>query len=126
MTPEELEALLKLATWLGEDANPNETLLTDENARKIFVAAHSVKGLLEHIDSQADEIKQANHRYADLQNICDDQDKEIKRLEDALVEERARRICHQPREDKVGHWPRYENVVVDEARAQLRAEGVIR
>ena len=55
-----------------------------------------------------------------------EQVEEIKRLEDALVEERARRICHQPREDKVGHWPRYENVVVDEARAQLRAEGVIR
>ena len=43
----------------------------------------------------------------------------------ALVEERARRICHQPR-DKVGHWPRYEDLVVDEARAQLHAEGVIR
>ena len=77
------------------------------------------------IAEQAAEIKQANHRYADLQNICDDQDKEIKRLEDALVEERARRICHQPR-DKVGHWPRYEDLVVDEARAQLRAEGAIR
>ena len=50
---------------------------------------------------------------------------EIKRLEDALVEERARRICHLPREDKVGHWPRYEDLVVEEAREQLRAEGVI-
>ena len=73
-----------------------------------------------------EEITQANHRYADLQAICDDQYKEIKRLEDALVEERARRICHQPREDKVGHWPRYEDLVVEEARKQLRAEGAIR
>ena len=73
-----------------------------------------------------EEITQANHRYADLQNICDDQDKEIKRLADALVEERARRICHLPGEDKVGHWPRYEDLVVDEARKQLRVGGVIR
>ena len=80
---------------------------------------------IEVIAKLKEEITQANHRYADLQNVCDDQDKEIKRLADALVEERARRICHQPR-DKVGHWPRYENVVVDEARAQLRAEGAIR
>ena len=55
-----------------------------------------------------------------------EQVEEIKRLEDALVEERARRICHLPGEDKVGHWPRYEDLVVDEARAQLHAEGVIR
>ena len=54
-----------------------------------------------------------------------EQVEEIKRLEDALVEERARRICHQPR-DKVGHWPRYEDLVVDEARKQLRVGGVIR
>ena len=85
-----------------------------------------VRALLEHIDSQAAEIIRANHRYADLQNICDDQDKEIKRLEDALVEERARRICHQPGEDMVDHWPRYEDLVVEEAREQLRAEGAIR
>lgn len=44
---------------------------------------------------------------------------QIEALKDALVEERARRICHNPREDKVGHWPRYEDVVVKEARQQL-------
>ena len=153
MTPEELEALLKLATWLGEDANPNETLLTDENARKIFVAAHSVKGLLEHIDSQADEIIQANHRYADLQNICDDQDKEIKRL----GAERAVWIKHyqdnrkkhaalkklgemvrargealvEERADAIQQnpnrtWEMTRDQAIDRARKQLRAEGVIR
>ena len=40
----------------------------------------------------------------------------------ALVEERARRICHVPG-DPVGHWARYEKVVVDEAREQLVHEG---
>ena len=50
----------------------------------------------------------------------------IAELKEALVEERARRICHLPREDKVGHWPRYEDLVVEEARKQLRAEGAIR
>ena len=112
---------------------------------------------IEVIAKLKEEITQANHRYADLQNICDDQDKEIKRLGaeravwikhyrdnrkkhaalkklaamvrargEALVEERARRICHQPGEDIVGHWPRYEDLVVEEARKQLRAEGAIR
>ena len=49
----------------------------------------------------------------------------ILELESALIEERARRICHDPRADKVGHWPRYERVVVDESRQQLRSEGKI-
>ena len=49
----------------------------------------------------------------------------ISELEEALIEERARRICHNPPEDKVGHWPRYEDVVVDEARQQLHSEGKI-
>jgi len=40
----------------------------------------------------------------------------------ALVEERARRICHVPG-DSVGHWARYEPIVVDEAREQLHREG---
>jgi cell division septum initiation protein DivIVA len=42
----------------------------------------------------------------------------------ALVEERARRICHVPG-DPVGHWPRYEPIVIDEARKQLRQEGLL-
>ena len=114
MTPEEI----------AECRAARDRFLAGNSSQVIL--AEILSTMLEHIDSQADEIKQANHRYADLQNVCDDQAEEIKRLEDALVEERARRICHQPREDKVGHWPRYENVVVDEARAQLRAEGAIR
>ena len=79
--------------------------------------------ILEHIDSQADEIKQANHRYADLQNICDDQYKEIKRLEDALVEERLSRNSKN-RACLDGYGPEYDTE--EFAREQLRAEGVIR
>lgn len=48
----------------------------------------------------------------------------IDELEAALVEERARRICHAPT-DTVGHWPVYEETVVDEAKIQLHAEGRI-
>lgn len=47
---------------------------------------------------------------------------EIDRLRDALIEERARRICHQPG-DPVGHWSQYSDEVVDEARQQLETEG---
>jgi hypothetical protein len=54
--------------------------------------------------------------------LFEDQANQIEALKDALVEERARRICHIPREDKVGHWPRYEDVVVKEARKQLAQE----
>ena len=93
MTPEEI----------AECRAARDRFLAGNSSQVIL--AEILSTMLEHIDSQADEIK---------------------RLADALVEERARRICHQPREDKVGHWPRYENVVVDEARAQLHAEGVIR
>ena len=59
------------------------------------------RALLAHIDSQAAQISA---------------------LKEKLVEERARRICHHPREDEVGHWPRYEDVVVKEARKQLAQE----
>ena len=114
MTPEEI----------AECRAARDRFLAGNSSQVIL--AEILSTVLEHIDSQADEIKQANHRYADLQAICDDQYKEIKRLADALVEERARRICHLPGEDKVGHWPRYEDLVVDEARKQLRVGGVIR
>ena len=116
MTPKELAEIQmcdECISHLMENAGPDHIIV-------------KYRAALIKSQEQVEEIKQANHRYADLQYVCDDQEKEIKRLEDALVEERARRICHQPREDKVGHWPRYENVVVDEARAQLHAEGVIR
>lgn len=42
----------------------------------------------------------------------------------ALVEERARRICHALG-DGVGHWPRYEAILLDEAHAQLQKEGLL-
>ena len=115
MTPEaaaEIAMCNECISHLMENAGPDHIIV-------------KYRAALIKLQEQAEEIKQADHRYADLQNICDDQDKEIKRLEDALVEERARRICHQPR-DKVGHWPRYEDLVVDEARKQLRDEGAIR
>ena len=87
------------------------------------ILAEILSTVLEHIDSQADEIKQANHRYADLQNICDDQYKEIKRLEDALVEERlSRNSKNRACLDEYG--PEYDTE--EFAREQLRAEGVIR
>lgn len=52
----------------------------------------------------------------------DTQAAQIEALKEKLVEERARRICHNPREDMVGHWPRYEDIVVKEARQQLKAD----
>ena len=59
----------------------------------------------------------------DLQYICDDQDKEIKRLEDALVEERlSRNSKNRACLDEYG--PEYDTE--EFAREQLRAEGVIR
>ena len=91
------------------------------------------RALLAHIDSQAvtinnlaaalDEAKvdQVNFSSA-CQEELDTQAAQIETLKEKLVEERARRICHIPREDKVGHWPRYEDVVVKEARQQLKAE----
>ena len=48
-------------------------------------AAAIIEILLEHINSQADGIKQANHRYTELQNVCDDQEKEIKRLREVAI-----------------------------------------
>ena len=87
------------------------------------ILAEILSTMLEHIDLQAEQITQANHRYADLQNICDDQDKEIKRLEDALVEERlSRNSKNRACLDEYG--PEYDTE--EFAREQLRAEGVIR
>lgn len=51
----------------------------------------------------------------------DQQAKQIESLKEKLVEERARRICHVPT-DSVGHWSRYEDIVVAEARQQLAQE----
>ena len=66
----------------------------------------------------------------DLQYICDDQDKEIKRLEDALVEERAWRnfFAANARTEALADFG--YSLVKDRhftrAREQLRDEGVIR
>ena len=111
MTPEEI----------AECRAARDRFLAGNSSQVIL--AEILSTVLEHIDSQADEIKQANHRYADLQNICDDQDKEIKRLEDALVEERlSRNSKNRACLDEYG--PEYDTE--EFAREQLRAEGVIR
>ncbi len=60
--------------------------------------------------------------YGAALHCIDSQAAQIEALKEKLVEERARRICHNPREDKVGHWSRYEDIVVQEARQQLKAE----
>ena len=85
-----------------------------------------IKNMERTIRNYCTEIRQL-HKHAksqaDIDNdLFEDQANQIEALKDALVEERARRICHIPREDKVGHWPRYEDVVVKEARQQLKAE----
>lgn len=46
----------------------------------------------------------------------------VTNLEGWLVEERAWRICHRP-DDRVGHWPQYEPLLLDEARNQLIKDG---
>ena len=85
---------------------------------------------IEVIAKLKEEITQANHRYADLQNICDDQEKEIKRLDDALVEERAWRnfFAANARTEALADFG--YSLVKDRhftrAREQLRAEGAIR
>lgn len=71
-------------------------------------------------ENWADEIKMAEHFENALQHI-DAQAAQIKQLKEKLVEERARRICHRSN-DSVGHWPRYEDMLMDEARQQLKAE----
>lgn len=58
-----------------------------------------------------------------IENI-EEANRRIIELEAALVEERARRICHVPT-DTVGHWSGYEQAVVDEAKLQLRTEDTI-
>ena len=113
--------------------------MTPEAAAEIAMCNECISHLLENVgpdhiivkyraaliksQEQVEEIKQANHRYADLQNICDDQYKEIKRLEDALVEERlSRNSKNRACLDEYG--PEYDTE--EFAREQLRAEGVIR
>ena len=94
-------------------------LATAQSYIKVLEAKKNQEGLMDACEALT---KRMNKQRAALKKLGG----MVRTRGKALVEERARRICHQPREDKVGHWPRYENVVVDEARAQLRAEGVIR
>ena len=120
--------------------------MTPEAAAEIAMCNECISHLLENVgpdhiivkyraaliksQEQVEEIKQANHRYADLQNICDDQEKEIKRLEDALVEERAWRnfFAANARTEALADFG--YSLVKDRhftrAREQLRDEGVIR
>ena len=119
MTPEQLEKIRKLCDKNFKVGTHPKTICIDE----MIYLGGCAGGMLDLIDQQADEIKQANHRYADLQNVCDDQDKEIKRLEDALVEERlSRNSKNRACLDEYG--PEYDTE--EFAREQLRAEGVIR
>ena len=120
MTPKELAEIQmcdECISHLMENAGPDHIIVKYRTA-------------LIKLQEQAEEIKQANHRYADLQNICDDQDKEIKRLEDALVEERAWRnfFAANARTEALADFG--YSLVKDRhftrARKQLRAEGVIR
>ena len=80
MTPKELAEIQmcdECISHLMENAGPDHIIVKYRTA-------------LIKLQEQAEEIIRANHRYADLQNICDDQDKEIKRLEDALDKKRNR------------------------------------
>ena len=113
MTPKELAEIQmcdECISHLMENAGPDHIIV-------------KYRAALIKLQEQAEEIKQADHRYADLQNICDDQYKEIKRLEDALVEERlSRNSKNRACLDEYG--PEYDTE--EFAREQLRAEGVIR
>ena len=112
MTPKELAEIQmcdECISHLMENAGPDHIIVKYRTA-------------LIKLQEQAAEIIQANHRYADLQAICDDQYKEIKRLEDALVEERADAIQQNPNRT----WEMTRDQAIDRARKQLRAEGVIR
>lgn len=73
--------------------------------------ANRVAELEAAITAQSIAFVEGNKRTAD----------QIQKLKDALVEERARRICHNVK-DNVGHWPRYEEIIVSEAREQLSRE----
>ena len=73
MTPEEI----------AECRAARDRFLAGNSSQVIL--AEILSTMLEHIDSQADEIKQANHRYTELQNVCDDQEKEIKRLREVAI-----------------------------------------
>ena len=118
MTPEEI----------AECRAARDRFLAGNSSQVIL--AEILSTMLEHINSQADGIKQANHRYADLQNICDDQYKEIKRLEDALVEERAWRnfFAANARTEALADfgYSLVKDCHFTRAREQLRAEGAIR
>ena len=112
MTPKELAEIQmcdECISHLMENAGPDHIIV-------------KYRAALIKLQEQAEEIIQANHRYADLQNICDDQDKEIKRLEDALVEERGK-LFHQFGDAELDK-PTESDCWF--AREQLRDEGAIR
>ena len=103
MTPEELNELRKSAAMVTQIGIHNAEICKHpyNGVNNASFALVNLPGLLAHIDQQAAQIAT---------------------LKEKLVEERARRICHHPREDEVGHWPRYEDIVVKEARKQLAQE----
>ena len=91
-----------------------------------YTAHNRSVGLLPDLIAEVERLRAEREVWITHYQKNSQQAARIKELEGWLVEERARRICHQPREDLVGHWSRYEDVVVQEARNQLRAEGKIR
>ena len=99
-----------------------------EGAYRLFVESNTKIKIFE--KKQTDGILAALDMYEELEKKNIKQHAALKKLGEAkrkrgkaLVEERARRICHVCGNDKVGHWQRYEDVVVDEAHEQLRLEG---
>ena len=135
MTPEELDAARTAAKGLHAVNGNARTSIAD-----VFDA------FLEHVDSQAEQIKRleadlakAMHGYEyarftaenyfaqtekqraalkKLGEMCRARGEEIKRLEGALIEERKNRLPTAP--------DAYWSCRRDEAERQLRAEGVIR
>lgn len=75
----------------------------DELKRLRDYASHyqgsDVSLLVELIDEQAKQLIAANHRYADLQQVCDDQAKQITTLKAALVDSNVR-----------SEYPRYDEL----------------
>ncbi len=117
-----------------------------ERLRGFETAARDLSNDLTRVAKERDELQEANTNFAfqasdqaqeierlraenawlksDREFQSEEQSARIKELEDVLVNERAWRICHIP-QDRVGHWPRYEPMLQDEARQQLQAEGKI-
>jgi hypothetical protein len=86
---------------ISSDGGPNDRgkTMNDAELKRFRDYANHYKGsdvdlLVEHIDELDRDVLKAHHRYADLQQVCDDQDKRItleagylSRLEAAYIED---------------------------------------